>query len=129
MKIALLAAIWFAASIDANTIRRVFRRHTAQIKHCYEEELRKDPKLRGRLVVRATVDGDGRVVVAEISESELASETLHQCITGAVRQWEFPVVGDHAIYTIVYPYVFEPAPPPHQPHRNPAVYNKKFSPH
>ena len=112
MKIAVLTAIWLAASIDANTIRRVFRRHTAQVKHCYEQQLTKDHKLRGRVVVRATIDGNGRVVVAEISESELANEALHECITSAVRTWEFPVVGNHAIYTIVYPYVFEPAPPP-----------------
>ena len=115
MKIAALTAIWLAASIDANTSRRVFRRHTAQVKHCYEQQLAKDHKLRGRVVVRATIDGNGRVVVAEIGESDLANEALHECITGAVRTWEFPVVGNHAVYTIVYPYVFEPAPPPAPP--------------
>ena len=109
---AFAASVWLCASIDANTIRRVFRRHTAQIKHCYDQQLVKDHKLRGRVVVRVTIDGNGRVVVAEISESELANEALHECITGTVRKWEFPVVGNHAVYTIVYPYVFEPAPPP-----------------
>ena len=113
MKIAALTAlIWLCASLDMNAIRRVFRRHTAQIKHCYEQQLEKDHKLRGRVVVRVTIDGQGRVAAAEIGESELANEALHECITSAVRTWEFPVVGNHAIYTIVYPYVFEPAPPP-----------------
>jgi TonB family protein len=113
MRIAAIAAsVWLCASLDANTIRRVFRRHTAQIKYCYEQQLEKNHALRGRLVVKVTIDGKGHVVAAEISESELVNEALHECITAAVRKWEFPVVGNHAVYTITYPYVFEPAPPP-----------------
>jgi TonB family protein len=102
-------AVTASASLEANAIRRVFRRHEAQIKYCYEQQLQKDRKLRGRLVLNATIDGNGRVSSVEISESELANDALHACITTAVRTWDFPVVGNHAIYTIVYPYVFEPA--------------------
>jgi outer membrane biosynthesis protein TonB len=98
-----------ATSLDKDTVRRVFGRHVAQIKSCYEQRLEKDRKLHGRLVVKVTIDGNGRVSAAEISDSELADETLHACITDAVRMWDFPFVGNHAVYTIAHPYVFEPA--------------------
>lgn len=100
------------ASLDKDTVRRVFRRHQAQIKYCYERQLEKDRRLHGRLVLKLTIDGNGRVSAAEIGESELANEALHACITDAARKWEFPVVGDHEVYTIAYPYAFEPAAPP-----------------
>ena len=88
---AFAASVWLCASIDANTIRRVFRRHTAQIKHCYDQQLVKDHKLRGRVVVRVTIDGNGRVVVAEISESELIDAT-----TVKVDEWkgEIPLIEE-----------------------------------
>jgi hypothetical protein len=108
--------LWIAvvacASLDANTIRRVFRRHRDQIRHCYEVELRKDHNLRGRLVLRLTIDGDGHASAAEIVESALANDDLHACIADAARRWHFPIVGNHSTYTISYPYVLEPAPPP-----------------
>ena len=100
------ASAFACASLDKETVRRVFRRHQAQIKHCYERQLEKDRRLRGRLVLKLTIDGNGRVSAAEIGESELANEALHACITDGARKWEFPVVGDHEVYTIAYPYVF-----------------------
>ncbi|HEX3308433.1 MAG TPA: AgmX/PglI C-terminal domain-containing protein, partial [Streptosporangiaceae bacterium] len=45
------------ASLDKDTVRRVFRRHQAQIKHCYERQLEKDRGLHGRLVLKLTIDG------------------------------------------------------------------------
>ncbi len=33
---------------------------------------------------------------------------LHACITDAVRTWAFPVDGNHTVYTIAHPYLFEP---------------------
>ena len=50
-------AVVASASLDKDTVRRVFRRQEAQIKYGYEQQLEKDRKLRGRLVVKLTIDG------------------------------------------------------------------------
>ena len=90
------AAIARFASLDREAVRRVFRRHEAPIKDCYEQQLEKDRKLRGRLAVTLTIDGNGRVSAAEITESQVANEALPACTRAAVRKWS-SLVGSHAI--------------------------------
>jgi TonB family protein len=88
-------------SIDRDLIRRVVRKHTAQVRACYEAGLARHPDLRGRVVVRFTIAESGKVESSEVESSDLGDAMVGECIAHAVLGWRF--VGGARI-VVSYPF-------------------------
>jgi hypothetical protein len=74
---------------DAETYRKVTRdlleTRSADIKGCYDAELKRDPKVGGTVVVRFTVQkGSGQITAAEVDAASTAPASLGQCVVGAI---------------------------------------------
>ena len=72
---------------DAEAIQRVVNSHNAAIQDCYQQELKKTPSLRGRVIVRITIHPDGYVTDAEIVGASLRNNAVLDCILRRVRNW------------------------------------------
>lgn len=75
---------------------------------CYERELKRNPTLKGRVVVRFTITSAGRASGVEIEENSLGDDAVGACIRTIVRTWAFPFKPDDEV-TVSYPFVFSPA--------------------
>lgn len=78
---------------------RVVQSHTRALQHCYKQELRYDPSVFGKIVVRFTVDTDGNVKNASMISSTLNSPRMEECILNRIKRWRNfppcdPTVGD-----------------------------------
>src|SRR6185295_3980242 len=51
-------------SLDKEIVRRIIRRHINEVRFCYEEALRKQPRLGGRIGVQFTIAGSGQVLAS-----------------------------------------------------------------
>jgi len=92
---------------DADAIDAMITRHRAQIEHCYETELRKNPGLKGKIVVRFTVRPNGRVTGVKVIQSTMGNKKVERCITGVIRRFKFEPVGkDKGNLTYEYPFIF-----------------------
>ncbi|MCB9703553.1 MAG: DUF2330 domain-containing protein [Myxococcales bacterium] len=76
--------------LDRDIVRRITRAHVNEIRFCYNQGLRKDPKLAGRLEISAKIDGQGNVTRAEVATSTLSDPAVSACIAKATRRWRFP---------------------------------------
>ena len=74
---------------------------------CYERGLAHAPTMRGRVVVRFVIAGDGSVSSAEDAGSTLPDATAIGCVLDVFRGLVFPKPSGGAM-TIVYPMQFEP---------------------
>ncbi len=68
-------------------IQEVLLSHVPAIRYCYERELKRNPTLKGKLVVRITVGPDGRVKNASILSSTLNNDSVERCILTRIRLW------------------------------------------
>lgn len=93
-------------SLPREVIQRVVRRHTAQVRHCYEQALADAPQLEGRVNVRFVIGPDGRVQSASVQDSTLGSAAVESCIAARVRQWEFPAPDGGGVVAVTYPFTF-----------------------
>ena len=93
--------------LPVEVIQRVVRQHHRQFRRCYEDGLVRDPDLRGRVVVRLVIGGDGRVSTALNGGSNLPDEAVVDCVVRASRAITFPP-PEGGIVTVVYPIVFSP---------------------
>ena len=85
----------------------VIQRYAAGIQYCYGNELKRDPSLRGKLVVTLTVAASGAVTEARIIQNTIGSESLASCALSQIKSWRFPPIAE-GVTTFQAPFVFTP---------------------
>lgn len=90
-------------------IQIVFDRYKATLYRIYNKELRKDPTLRGKLLLRLAIEPNGEVSLCEVESTDLGSEELVVKIVERVKRFNFGPKEDVPKITILYPIDFLPA--------------------
>jgi outer membrane biosynthesis protein TonB len=90
-------------------IQIVFDRYKATLYRLYNRELRKDPTLRGQLVLRMTIEPDGTVSLCQLHSSSMDAPLLSDQVVERVRTFDFGAKEDIVAMTIIYPIDFLPA--------------------
>jgi hypothetical protein len=88
-------------------IQIVFDRYKAALYRLYNRELRKDPTLRGQIVLRLTIEPDGTVSVCQLNASDMDAPMLADQVVDRVLGFDFGAKDVPSI-TILYPIDFLP---------------------
>jgi len=97
-----------AASRSMEEIQMVFDRNKGAIYALYNRELRKNPTLAGKVVLRLTIAPSGEVTTCEIVSSELHDPKLERRLRRRVTLFDFGAKEVESV-TITYPIEFLPA--------------------
>jgi len=89
-------------------IQIVFDRSKAALYRLYNRELRKDPTLRGQIILQLTIDPDGTVSLCRLKGSDMDAPLLAQQVIDRVKTFNFGAKDVPAI-TIIYPIDFLPS--------------------
>ncbi len=93
-------------AIDKELIRKVIQEHASQIRYCYEQELQRDPRLEGKVVVKWIINADGHASGAQVDAgTTLGSERVHRCMMDRIQSWQFPKPKGGGIAVITYPWI------------------------
>jgi hypothetical protein len=90
-------------------IQIVFDRYKAALYRLYNRELRKDPTLRGQLVLRLTIEPDGTVSLCQLYNSDMDAPVLADQVVSRVLTFDFGAKENIVAMTIIYPIDFLPA--------------------
>lgn len=90
-------------------IQIVFDRYKAALYRIYNRELRTDPTLRGKMILRITIEPSGEVSACKIESTTLASPVLSTEIVERVKKFNFGAKDGVPRITILYPIDFLPA--------------------
>ena len=85
----------------------VIQRYAPGIQYCYGNELKRDPSLKGKLVLALTVAASGEITDATVVQNTTGSQGLAACALAQVRDWRFPAVPS-GVTTFQAPFVFTP---------------------
>lgn len=96
-----------AAGRTDEEIQIVFDRYKAALYRLYNRELRKDPSLRGQMVLKLTIEPDGAVSVCQLQSSDMGAPFLADQVVSRVLGFDFGAKDVPAI-TILYPIDFLP---------------------
>jgi hypothetical protein len=98
-----------AAGRTDEEIQIVFDRYKAALYRIYNKELRKDPTLRGKILMRICIETNGSVSMCKVESTDLASPELVAKIVERIKRFNFgPKEGVPKII-ILYPIDFLPA--------------------
>jgi hypothetical protein len=90
-------------------IQIVFDRYKAALYRLYNRELRKDPTLRGQIVIKLTIEPDGSVSFCALQSMDMNAPALADQVVSRVATFDFGAKEDIAAVTIIYPIDFLPA--------------------
>lgn len=86
---------------DAETVvRRGLRAALPALEACYESELRRNGRLRGRILVAIAVRSSGDIASSRIAESTLQNPEILGCITGRLKRLRLPPPGEDVEITL-----------------------------
>ncbi|MCA9559589.1 MAG: TonB family protein [Myxococcales bacterium] len=94
--------------LDSSAIAKVVSRRKGAIKSCYEKQLKRNPKLAGKVKVQFTILQSGRVSNARVLEDTTGDPAVGKCIVSGMARWRFPK-PDGGDVTVAFPFVFAPS--------------------
>jgi outer membrane biosynthesis protein TonB len=89
-------------------IQIVFDRYKAALYRLYNRELRKDPTLQGKMILRLTIEPNGNVSFCQLQSTDMNAPDLSANVVERVKTFDFGAKEVPAV-TIVYPIDFLPA--------------------
>jgi hypothetical protein len=93
--------------LAAEVIQRIVRLNDGRYRYCYENGLRGDPSLHGRVTVKFMIDRSGAVAFAADGGSDIPDEGVRACVVRSFLGLSFPQ-PENGTVTVVYPIVFSP---------------------
>lgn len=96
--------------LPAEVIQRIVRQRFGQFRLCYENALRSDPMLEGRVTVSFTIVADGSVS-GLTHTSTIADRTVGECVEKAFASISFPQ-PESGVVKVTYPIAFAPGDTP-----------------
>lgn len=96
-----------SSSLDKESLNKFIRLRIKSVQACYEKELKRNPSLKGKLVIRFVVTTQGRVGEVSVDSNTMGDRQVESCITQLIRRWTFPFKPDEDA-PVSFPFVFSP---------------------
>ncbi len=93
---------------DHEVVGNVIHKYRGQIRACYEQRLKQNPDLQGRIEIVWTIN-DGRITSASVEANTTGDSALADCILPRLKRWRFPIdlEPDLEVYC---PFILSPGP-------------------
>src|SRR5580692_8135389 len=93
--------------LPPEVIQRIVRQNFGRFRLCYENGLRTNPNLQGRVAIKFVIDRSGAVSTASDGGSDLPDQSVVSCVVRGFGNLSFPQ-PEGGIVTVVYPIIFNP---------------------
>lgn len=96
-----------SADVDQGKLGAFVRARMGLVKACYENALKRNPSLKGKISFRFTILETGALTDITTAQNSLGSAEVAACIMNTMRAWRMPFKPTGPV-TVEYPFVFQP---------------------
>jgi hypothetical protein len=96
-----------SSDIDQGKLGAFVRARMGLIKACYENALKRNPSLKGKISIRFTILETGGLADISTAQNSLGSAEVASCIMNTMRTWRTQFRPSGPV-TVEYPFVFQP---------------------
>jgi len=93
--------------LPPEVVQRIVRQNYGRFRQCYENGLRSNPNLTGRVTARFVIGREGSVANVQNGGSDLPDSAVVGCVVSAFYGLSFPT-PEAGIVTVSYPIMFSP---------------------
>jgi len=106
-KVRMATGLDVSGRIPPEVVQRIVRQNYGRFRMCYENGLRSNPNLGGRVMTRFVIGRDGSVANASNGGSDLADSGVVSCVVSAFYGLSFPS-PENGVVRVSYPITFSP---------------------
>lgn len=92
--------------VDQKAFKATIRHRTGALQHCYNQALRTQPDLAGKMTYTIFISKMGTVTKVIIEEDSLGSSAVTSCTTAKIKGWRFPMEGATEDAEVTFSVVF-----------------------
>jgi len=93
---------------DAKLVVAQFKARMRAIQICYEQQLRRNPSLAGKVTVQFTIEQSGSISKASATENTTNDAAVAACVVDTVKRFRFNPGPEGGSVSFSYPIVFAP---------------------
>lgn len=97
-----------SGALPPEVVTRIVRQNFGRFRLCYENGLKNNPNLQGRVSVRFVIRADGEVMNVGNGGSDMPDGNVVTCVVRAFHALSFPEPENKQFVTVVYPIMFSP---------------------
>jgi hypothetical protein len=86
-------------TLDPKAIQRKINKRRKAIQKCYEKELKKNPKLKGKIRLLITIKPNGRVGLVEVTQNTTNDRDVQRCVVRLFKKTRFPKPDGGSVQT------------------------------
>lgn len=94
-----------AGKRSEESVRAMMLAYTGRLTYIYNKYLKRDPELRGKIVVEVVIEADGAVSNVRTLSSTVNNREFELEILNVIRRWEYEPI-DQGTVIVTYPLVF-----------------------
>ncbi len=72
---------------NQDDVQGMILKHNNSVQYCYQRELKRNPNIKGKLVVRFSITPQGTVKDVEVISSTLNNRKVERCVSNRIRRW------------------------------------------
>ena len=103
-----MGAVGVKGKLPPEVIQRIVRQNFGRFRLCYENGLRNDPKLKGKVTTRFVIGSDGAVSNVSEGPSTMPDAGVRACVLRGFYGLTFPKPEGGGVVTVSYPVAFSP---------------------
>jgi outer membrane biosynthesis protein TonB len=96
-----------SSEIDQAKLGSFIKARMGLIKACYENALKRNPNLKGKIIIRFTILETGGLTDLEVAGNTMGAADVASCITATMRSWRTQFKPSSPS-TVEFPFVFNP---------------------
>jgi TonB family protein len=97
-----------AGEFDANLVVQTIKTRLRAIQMCYEQQLRRNPTLAGKVTIEFTIQPRGNVTDVHVKDNTTGDAAVGTCVANTVSLFRFNPGPEGGSVTYSYPFVFAP---------------------
>ncbi len=93
--------------LPVEVIQRIVRQSFGHVQICYQDGLRSNPTLQGRVATKFVIGSDGSVSGVQDGGSDLPDQVTTKCVIDGFKKLLFPQ-PEGGVVTVLLPLIFTP---------------------
>ncbi|TNE92445.1 MAG: hypothetical protein EP330_01965 [Deltaproteobacteria bacterium] len=93
-------------ALSADKVSEVIEAHLDELDACYTNEVAKKPDLKGKVLVKFSIQKDGSVTNARTESTSLRHEPTEACLAEVVAKQTFPALESGKLAVVQFPFSF-----------------------
>ena len=102
-----LGELVVTGGLSKEEVQKILQRELSSFQLCFQEALKAQPNLKGKMIMKFTIDARGRVSQAKVSESELKAtgKEWERCIRQRLLALQFPAPAGGVQVIVTVPFI------------------------